>query len=74
MTKRESLIKLDRSVCNALIKMMDEGNYETIPSLSVAVQYLKANEQVSEKEKQTANTRHKKMVEEVKKKRMNIVS
>lgn len=71
MTKREALKKLDEKVCEALTEMMDNKEYDTIPSLSVAVQYLKANEQVSEKEKKTANSRHKELIEEAKRKRAN---
>ena len=69
--KRAHLKKLDKLVCESLIDMMENKEYEKIPSLSVAVQYLKANEQVTEKEKQTANSRHKEMVEEARKRREN---
>lgn len=71
LNKRESLKKLDELVCENLIEMMEKKDYDLIPSLSVAVNYLKINEQVSEKEKVTASSMHKQMVEEARKKRAN---
>jgi len=71
VTKREKLQLLDENVCDALTTFIKNKEYEKIPSLSVAVQYLKANEEVSEKEKKTANDRHREMIKEAKRKRAN---
>lgn len=71
MTKKEKLKKLDDSVLDAMQKMVDNNRFEELPSLSVVVSYLKANQEVSEKEKRTASDRHAEMVKEAKKRRAN---
>ena len=69
--KRAKLEKLDGLVLDKMLKCVEDDKLEDLPLFSTALQYLKANEQVSEKEKQTAGTRHKEMVEEAKRKRAN---
>lgn len=71
ITKREKLKELDQKVLFAMLDCMENGEYEKLPLFSVPIQYLKANEQVSEKDKQTAGTRHKELLEEAKRKRAN---
>lgn len=69
ISKRDKLKELDQKVLFAMLDCMENGEYEKLPLFSVPIQYLKANEQVSEKDKQTAGTRHKELLEEAKRKR-----
>lgn len=71
-TKREKLQNLDEEVCDTLLDLVRNKRFEEISNLSVAVQYLKANEQVSEKEKKSANQRHQDMVKEAKRRRREL--
>lgn len=69
--KRTKLEQLDALVLDKMLKCVEDDKLEVLPLFSTALNYLKANEQVSEKEKQTAGTRHKEMIEEAKRKRAN---
>ena len=69
--KRTKLEQLDSLVLDKMLKCVEDNKLEDLPLFSTALNYLKANEQVSEKEKQTAGTRHKEMIEEAKRKRAN---
>ena len=69
--KRTKLEQLDSLVLDKMLKCVEDNKLEALPLFSTALNYLKANEQVSEKEKQTAGTRHKEMIEEAKRKRAN---
>ena len=69
--KRTKLEQLDALVLDKMLKCVEDDKLEELPLFSTALNYLKANEQVSEKEKQTAGTRHKEMIEEAKRKRAN---
>jgi hypothetical protein len=69
MTKKEKLKKLDETVLNKMQEMLDNDRTDELPSLSTVVNYLRANQEVSEKEKRTASDRHAEMVKEAKKKR-----
>jgi hypothetical protein len=70
MTKEEKLKKLDDSVLDKMLLFIEQEKYELIASLSVPIQYLKAN-QVVEKEKPTddAVSQRKKKLAEVKARR-----
>ena len=69
MTKKEKLKLLDETVLNKMQEMLDNDRTDELPSLSTVVNYLRANQEVSEKEKRTASDRHAEMVKEAKKKR-----
>ena len=69
--KRAKLEKLDGLILDKMLKCVEDNKLEVLPLFSTALNYLKANEQVSEKEKQTAGTRHKELIEEAKRKRAN---
>lgn len=69
--KRTKLEKLDGLILDKMLKCVEDDKLEELPLFSTVLNYLKANEQVSEKEKQTAGTRHKEMIEEAKRKRAN---
>lgn len=69
--KRTKLEQLDALVLDKMLKCVEDDKLEELPLFSTVLNYLKANEQVSEKEKQTAGTRHKEMIEEAKRKRAN---
>ena len=69
--KRTKLEQLDAFVLDKMLKCVEDDKLEELPLFSTVLNYLKANEQVSEKEKQTAGTRHKEMIEEAKRKRAN---
>ena len=69
--KRTKLEQLDALVLDKMLKCVEDNKLEDLPLFSTALNYLKANEQVSEKEKQTAGTRHKELIEEAKRKRAN---
>ena len=69
--KRAKLEKLDGLILDKMLKCVEDDKLEELPLFSTVLNYLKANEQVSEKEKQTAGTRHKEMIEEAKRKRAN---
>ena len=69
--KRTKLEQLDSLILDKMLKCVEDNKLEDLPLFSTALNYLKANEQVSEKEKQTAGTRHKEMIEEAKRKRAN---
>ena len=69
--KRTKLEQLDSLVLDKMLKCVEDDKLEELPLFSTVLNYLKANEQVSEKEKQTAGTRHKEMIEEAKRKRAN---
>lgn len=69
--KRTKLEQLDALVLDKMLKCVEDNKLEVLPLFSTALNYLKANEQVSEKEKQTAGTRHKELIEEAKRKRAN---
>ena len=69
--KRTKLEQLDALVLDKMLKCVEDDKLEDLPLFSTALNYLKANEQVSEKEKQTAGTRHKELIEEAKRKRAN---
>lgn len=71
MTKREKLEKLDGLTIDKMLECVENDKLELLPLFSTVLTYLKANEQVSEKEKQTAGSRHKQMIEEAKKERVN---
>ena len=71
MNKREKLEKLDELTLNKMLECVENDTLELLPLFSTILNYLKANEQVSEKEKQTAGSRHKQLVDEAKKKRAN---
>jgi hypothetical protein len=71
MTKREKLEKLDELTIDKMLECVKDDKLELLPLFSTVLTYLKANEQVSEKEKQTAGTRHKQMIDEAKKERDN---
>lgn len=69
--KRTKLEQLDALVLDKMLKCVEDDKLEELPLFSTVLNYLKANEQVSEKEKQTSGTRHKEMIEEAKRKRAN---
>ena len=69
--KRTKLEQLDALILDKMLKCVEDDKLEELPLFSTVLNYLKANEQVSEKEKQTAGTRHKEMIEEAKRKRAN---
>ena len=70
MTKKEKLKKLDENVLDLLIKHTGEdGDLGAISELSVAVNYLKANAVVSDKEKSTTEEDIQKRVREANKRR-----
>ena len=69
--KRKKLEQLDALVLDKMLQCVANDKLEELPLFSSVLNYLKANEQVSEKEKQTAGTRHKEMIEEAKRKRAN---
>lgn len=69
--KRTKLEQLDALVLDKMLKCVEDDKLEELPLFSTVLNYLKANEQVSEKEKQTAGTRHKELIEEAKRKRAN---
>ena len=69
--KRAKLEKLDGLILDKMLKCVEDDKLEELPLFSTVLNYLKANEQVSEKEKQTSGTRHKEMIEEAKRKRAN---
>lgn len=69
--KRAKLEKLDGLILDKMLKCVEDNKLEDLQLFSTVLNYLKANEQVSEKEKQTAGTRHKEMIEEAKRKRAN---
>lgn len=71
MNKREKLEKLDELTLDKMLECVENDTLELLPLFSTVLNYLKANEQVSEKEKQTAGSRHKQLVDEAKKKRAN---
>lgn len=69
--KRTKLEQLDALVLDKMLKCVEDDKLEELPLFSTVLNYLKANEQVSEKDKQTAGTRHKEMIEEANRKRAN---
>ena len=69
--KRTKLEQLDALVLDKMLKCVEDDKLEELPLFSTALNYLKANEQVGEKEKQTAGTTHKEMIEDAKRKRAN---
>lgn len=71
MNKREKLEKLDELTLDKMLDCVKNNKLELLPLFSTVLNYLKANEQVSEKEKQTAGSRHKQLVDEAKRKRAN---
>ena len=71
MNKREKLEKLDELTLDKMLDCVKNNTLELLPLFSTVLNYLKANEQVSEKEKQTAGSRHKQLVDEAKRKRAN---
>lgn len=71
--KRESLKLLDQKVLFAMLDIMEKKEYNLLPLFSTPIAYLKANEQVSEKDKKTAGSEHRRLIEEAKKKRANEV-
>ena len=68
--KEEKLKKLDENVLNLLIKNTGEnGDSSLLTELSVAVNYLKSNQVVAEKPKDSSDDYMKKKVAEAKKRR-----
>ena len=71
MDKRKALEKLDKLIIEKMTTFLEENRVEELPSLSVVVQYLKANEQVAEKKKKTVSDRHKELIEQARREREN---
>lgn len=69
MTKKEKLKQLDDLVLTKMLELISDDRLDEIPSLSVSVAYLKANQEVSEKEKKTTSDHHKELIKEAKKRR-----
>jgi hypothetical protein len=63
MNKKEKLKVLDEQVLDAMISIMHSRVYGSLADLSTAVQYLKANNVIAEKEKRTDTTHKEKLLE-----------
>lgn len=69
MGKKEDLETLDDLIRQRMIDMVKNGKLDELSSLSVPVNYLKANAVVSEKPKSTVEDDVKKRMEEAEKRR-----
>ncbi len=70
--KKKQLARLDEQVLDLLIKNTSEqGDTSILTELSVAVNYLKSNAIVAEKEKSTLEKETKARLDEAKKRRKN---
>lgn len=72
MNKREKLKQLDNLVLDKMTEMIKSGQTEELSDLSVPVNYLKSNQEVSEKEKRTANDKQKELIEKYNKRRLDV--
>jgi hypothetical protein len=69
MTKKDKLKKLDEDILDSMMTMVAEKNFEDIPLLSTAINYLKANEITEERERDTAEDEVKRKVKEANERR-----
>jgi len=69
VTKREKVKKLDESLLDAMLNAVENEAFELLPMMNTAIQYVKANEEVLEREKDTEEDANKKRVREANERR-----
>lgn len=72
MSKAHKLKELDEKVLSKMLDWIDSDETERLPELSVAVQYLRANNRTEDKKRENSEQDEmKRKIEEAKKKREN---
>lgn len=69
MDKREKVKLLDEKLLDAMIEAVSNEDYELLPLMNTAIQYVKANETTLEREKDTEEDAVKKRVREANERR-----